>query len=48
MLAKDRFESSEEVINETETYFAAKDKLFYQKGVKILKNMIPNGDYFDE
>ena len=31
------FGSNEEVISETETYFEAKDKLFYKKGIELLE-----------
>ena len=32
-----KFGSSEEVISETVTYFKAKDKSFYKKGIKLLE-----------
>ena len=37
MLQGKRFGSNEEVISETETYFEAKEKLFYKKGIKLLE-----------
>ena len=36
-LQEKRFSSNEEVILETEVYFKAKDKSFYQKGIKLLE-----------
>ena len=35
-----RFGSNEEVISETETYFEAKDKSFYKKGIKLLEKLL--------
>ena len=32
-----RFGSNEEVISETESYFEAKDKSFYKKGIELLQ-----------
>ena len=37
MLQGKIFGSNEEVISETETYFEAKDKSFYKKGIKLLE-----------
>ena len=37
MLEGKRFDSNEEVILETEAYFATKDKLFYKKGIELLE-----------
>ena len=53
MLQGKRFGSNEEVIDETEAYFEAKDKSFYKKGIEILKKrwnecITLEGDYVDE
>ena len=53
MLQGKRFGSNEEVILETETYFEAKDKSFYKKGIKLLEKhwnqcITLEGDYVDE
>ena len=53
MLQGKRFGSNEEVILETETYFEAKDKSFYKKGIELLEKhwnqcIILEGDYVDE
>ena len=37
MLLGKRFGSNEEVIPETDMYFEAKDKSFYEKGIKLLE-----------
>ena len=37
MLQGKRFSSNEEVMLETEAYFEAKDKLFYEKGIELLE-----------
>ena len=37
MLQGKRFGFNEEVILETEVYFEAKDKSFYEKGIELLK-----------
>lgn len=53
MLQGKRFGSNEEVIAETEAYFEAKDKSFYEKGIKKLeerwtKCITLEGEYLDE
>ena len=53
MLQGNRFGSNEEVISETETYFEAKDKSFYKKGIELLEKrwnqcITLERDYFDE
>ena len=53
MLQGKRFGSNEEVILETAAFFEAKDKVFYKKGVKLLKNhwnqcITLEGIYVDE
>ena len=53
MLQGKRFSSNEEVIAETEAYFEAKDKSFYEKGINMLKKcwnkrITVKGDYLDE
>ena len=35
-----RFDFNEEMILETKAYFAAKDKLFYKKGIKLLEKCV--------
>ena len=37
MLQGKRLGSNKEVISETETYFEAKNKLFYKKGIELLE-----------
>ena len=51
MLQGKRFGSNEEVILETETYFEAKDKSFYKKGIELLEkrwNQSITLEYVDE
>ena len=53
MLQKKRFGSNEEVVLETEDYFATKDKLFYKKGIRSLEKhwnqcITLEGDYVYE
>ena len=53
MLQGKRFGSNEELISETETYFEAKDKLFYKKDIKLLEKhwnqcITLEGDHVDE
>ena len=53
MLQRKRFGSIEEVISETEVYFEAKDRLFYQKSIELLEKhwnqcISLEGDYVDE
>ena len=48
-----RFTSNEEVISETEAYFEAEDKSFYNKGIELLDKhwnlcITLEGDYVDE
>ena len=37
MLQEKRFGFNEKVITETEAYFKAKDKLFYEKGIEMVQ-----------
>ena len=53
MLQGKRFYSYEEVITETNTYFEAKDKSHYYKGIEMLEKSWTDifgfeGDYVDE
>ena len=53
MLQGKRFSFNKEVISETEVYFEAKDKSFYEKGIKLLEKcwnqcITLEGDYVDE
>ena len=53
MLQGKRTDSNEKVISETETYFEAKDKLFYKKGIELLEKcwnqyITLEGDYINE
>ena len=48
-----RFHSNEEVILETEDYFAEFDKSYYSKGIKMLKDrwkkcILLQGDYVED
>ena len=50
---QEKWFGTNEVISETEVYFEPKDKLFYQKGIKLLEKhwnqcIILEGDYVDE
>ena len=50
---KKRFDFNEEVIFETERYFEAKDKSFYQKGIELVEKRLnlcvtQEGDYADK
>ena len=49
MLQGKKFGSNEEVIAETEAYFASKDKSFYKKAIEKLEERITfEGVYVDE
>ena len=53
MLQGKRFDSNEEVIAETETYFESKDESFYKKGIEKLDKrwneyITFGGNYVDE
>ena len=53
MLQGKRFGSNEEVIDENETYLAAKDKLFFKKGIEMLEKrwnecITLKGDYVNK
>ena len=53
MLQGKRFGSNKEMISETEEYFEAKDKSFYNKSIELLEKcwnqrITLEGDYVDE